>query len=424
MNKKVLVIGSGGREHALAWKLKDSPQVDKVYIAPGNAGTAIVGENVDINFTDGQKLLQFAKLKEIDLTVIGQEAASEAGVADLFRKNNLLIFGTSKEATRVESSKAFSKDFMKSESIPTAEYRNFDNPQEALDYIRSKIPPIVIKADGLAAGKGVVVAQSLTEAEEAIKSIMVQKTFGDAGNRIVVEDFLAGQEVSTHALSDGNTAVMFPASQDHKQIFDGDKGPNTGGMGAITPVPWVSSEQIQEVYQKIVSPTIKGLKSRGSEFVGCLYPGLMINGDEINVIEFNSRFGDPEAEVYMRLVDCDLYQLLENCAQGKLNKNDISWINGYAVSVVLASAGYPESSSKSDIITGIENAEKLSDIVIFHAGTKKEGNNFVTAGGRVLNVTAIGETLNQAIDKAYEAVDLIKFDGMQYRTDIGRRPQT
>ncbi|HEX5797845.1 MAG TPA: phosphoribosylamine--glycine ligase [Candidatus Saccharimonadales bacterium] len=423
MGKKVLVIGSGGREHSLAWKLSNSPQVSKVYIAPGNAGTALVGENVDIDFIDGKKLLEFAKSKKIDLTVIGQEAASEAGVADLFRKNNLLIFGSSKEATRIESSKAFSKDLMKDESIPTAEYKNFDKPEEAIRYIKSKSLPIVIKADGLAAGKGVVVAENHAEAEAAVRNIMVQKTFGRAGNKVVIEDFLEGQEVSTHALSDGHKAVMFPSSQDHKQIFDGDKGPNTGGMGVIAPVPWVNKESMELVRKKIVYPAINGLKNMGAEFVGCLYPGLMINRRDIRVVEFNSRFGDPEAEVYMRLLDSDLYQLLENCAKGKLDEADISWMDGYAVSVVLASAGYPETSSKGDVITGIEDAEKLNDIVVFHAGTKKQGSDLVTAGGRVLNVTATGKTLEEAVKKAYAGVELVKFDGMQYRTDIGHRQQ-
>ena len=421
MGKKVLVIGSGGREHALAWKLAQSPQVSKVYIAPGNAGTALVGENLDIDFTDARQLLKFAQANKIDLTVIGQEAASEAGVADLFKKNNLLIFGPTKEAAQIETSKAFSKDLMKSQGIPTARYKNFEDPEEAAKYIKSQNLPIVIKADGLAAGKGVIIARNLTEANEAINDIMVQKSFGPSGNKIVIEQFLSGQEVSTHALCDGNTAVMFPASQDHKQIYDGDKGPNTGGMGVIAPVPWIKESHMDNVLNSIVLPALKGLKSHNADFTGCLYPGLMINDDEINVIEFNSRFGDPEAEVYMRLIDCDFYKLLENCASGKLKASDISWRSGYAATVVLASAGYPESSSKGDLISGIEEAEKLEDVVVFHAATKKEGSEFVTAGGRVLNVTATGETLEKALEKAYEGVKLINFDGMQYRTDIGKR---
>lgn len=421
MSKKTLVIGSGGREHALAWKLAQSSQVSKVYIAPGNAGTALVGENININFTDGEKLLDFAKSKKIDLTVIGQEAASEAGVVDRFKENSQLVFGPTKKAAKIETSKAFSKDLMKKHNIPTAEYKNFEYPEDAIAYIRSRKLPIVIKADGLAAGKGVIIATNLSEAEQAINQIMVQKTFGRSGDKIVVEDFLKGQEISTHALSDGDTAVMFPSSQDHKQIYDGDKGPNTGGMGVIAPVPWVKKTHMETVMTKILLPALKGLKNQGAEFSGCLYPGLMIDDDDVNVVEFNSRFGDPEAEVYMRLINCDFYQLLENCAGGKLNKSDISWRKGYAVSVVLASAGYPATSSKGDVISGLSEAEKLDEVVVFHAGTEKQNGDFVTAGGRVLNVTATGETLDTAINKAYEAVRLIKFKGMQYRTDIGRR---
>lgn len=421
MGKKVLVIGSGGREHALAWKLAQSPAVDKIFIAPGNGGTSLVGENVDIRATDKKKLLDFAKSEKIDFTVVGQEAASEAGVVDLFNENGLLIFGPNRSAAKIESSKAYSKDLMKSQNIPTAQYENFEDPKEALEYIRSKKMPIVIKADGLAAGKGVVIAQNLEEAEKAINSIMVQKTFGDSGNKIVVEEFLKGQEVSTHALSDGKTAVMFPSSQDHKQIYDGDNGPNTGGMGVIAPVPWVNSGQMESAYKNAVLPALSGLEQDGALFVGCLYPGLMIDGGDVKILEFNARFGDPEAEVYMRLIDCDLYKLLENCVLGKLKESDISWRAGYAVSVVLASAGYPESSSSGDRISGLKEAEKLDDVVIFHAGTKKSGNDFVTSGGRVLNVTATGETLDEAINKAYAAVKLINFNGMQYRTDIGRR---
>jgi phosphoribosylamine--glycine ligase len=421
MGKKVLVIGSGGREHALAWKLARSPNVENIYIAPGNGGTSLLGENVDISVTDIEKLLKFAKNQKIDLTVVGQEAASEAGVVDLFKKNGLLIFGPSKKAARIESSKAYSKDLMKSQNIPTAEYENFEDPNQALDYIKSKSLPIVIKADGLAGGKGVVIAQNLVEAEEAINSIMVKKAFGKSGDKAVVEEFLTGQEVSTHALSDGKTAVMFPSSQDHKQIYDGDIGPNTGGMGVIAPVPWVDGQQIEDAYENIVLPVLDGLKQDGAQFVGCLYPGLMIDGKSIKVLEFNARFGDPEAEVYMRLMDCDFFQLLENCASGRLKKSDIAWKEGYGVSVVLASAGYPEGSSKGDLIKGVEEAEKLDGVVVFHAGTKRRGNDFVTAGGRVLNVTAIGKTPDEAINKAYSGVKLINFKGMQYRTDIGRR---
>lgn len=421
MSKTVLVVGSGGREHSLAWKLAQSPQVDKVYCAPGNDGMNNVAETVNINFTDADGLVKFAKDKKIDLTVIGQEAASEAGVVDKFQEFGLKIFGPTKSAAIIETSKAFSKELMDKQNIPTAKFKNFDNFSNALEYVKSRPLPIVIKADGLATGKGVTVAQTYAEAEEAINNIMLKKIFGDSGDRIVIEDFLYGQEVSTHALCDGKTAVMFPSSQDHKQIYDGDKGPNTGGMGVIAPVPWVTKKNLEDTKYKVVLPALEGLKNENKEFKGCLYPGLMVDKDEINVIEFNSRFGDPEAETYMRLIDCDFYQLLENCASGKLKEEDISWKDGFAACVVIASKGYPASSSKGDVITGLDEAEKIEDVVIFHAATAKKDGQTLTAGGRVLNVTATGATLDDALNKAYEAVSLIRFDGMQYRTDIGKR---
>lgn len=419
MNKKVLVIGSGGREHALAWKLSQSPQVAKVFIAPGNAGTELVGENVDINFTDADNLLKFAVENDIDLTVIGQEAASEAGVVDLFQKAGLSVFGPTKAATRIESSKAFSKELMRAESIPTAEFRNFDDPDKAKDYLAGKKFPQVIKADGLATGKGVTICRSLDEARNTIDDIMVKKIFGDSGDKVVIEDFLTGTEVSIHVLSDGKNHAVFPASQDHKQIYDGDKGPNTGGMGVIAPIDLVTDKQIKTIINQVVLPALSGLEKKGSQFVGCLYPGLMIDQDEISVIEYNARFGDPEAEVYMRLLDGDLYEILYSCTQQALQP--LKWKNGYAVSVVLASAGYPASSDIGKTISGVEIAEKLPDIVVFHAGTANDNGQLVTAGGRVLNVTATGRTLDEVLKKAYDAVELIKFEGMQYRTDIGHR---
>ncbi|MBW3569048.1 phosphoribosylamine--glycine ligase [Candidatus Parcubacteria bacterium] len=417
--KKVLVVGSGGREHALAWRLAQSPQVAKVYIAPGNSGTALVGENVDINFTDSINLLNFAKQNNIDLTVIGQEAASEAGVVDVFQDSGLAIFGPTKKAALIESSKAFSKELMREQNIPTAEFKSFDDPVQAKKYIKTKEFPQVIKADGLATGKGVTICYNFLQAEQAIDDIMVRKIFGESGNKVVVEDFLSGQEISIHVLADGKNCAVFPPSQDHKQIYDSDKGPNTGGMGVIAPVDLIDDSQLNAVVEKVVKPALTGLAEKKSQFVGCLYPGLMVNNQEINVIEFNARFGDPEAEVYMRLIDGDLYEILYSCT--RQNLQPLKWRNGYAVSVVLASAGYPGSSDKGKVIHGINEAEKMPDIIVFHAGTAKDGDNFVTAGGRVLNVTAIGKTRNEAIDKAYQAVKLIHFDGMQYRTDIGRR---
>jgi phosphoribosylamine--glycine ligase len=419
---EVLVIGSGGREQALAWKLAQSPSVSKVYVAPGNGGSAGKIENVDIEFLDVDGLLKFAQDKAIEFTVIGQEAASEAGAVDAFKAAGLKIFGPTKAAAEIESSKVLSKDLMASEAIPTAAYKTFSDATQALEYASSRPLPVVIKADGLADGKGVTVCTTAEEVESAIDVTMVQKAFGDAGSNVVVEDFLKGQEVSVHALCDGQRAVIFPTSQDHKQIFDGDKGPNTGGMGVIAPVPWVTDEHMRIVNDRIVGPALAGLAKRGSTFTGCLYPGLMIDGPNVNVIEFNSRFGDPEAEVYMRLFDGDLYQVLSACAEGTLDPGSVSWKDGFAVSVVVASGGYPGKYEKGLPISGIKQAEAQPDIVVFHAGTAVKDGQVVTAGGRVLNVTATGATLDEALDKAYAAVKLISFQGMQYRTDIGRRP--
>ncbi len=419
---KVLVIGGGGREQALAWKLLQSPQVEKVYVAPGNAGSRGAIENVDIGFKDVTELLRFAKDQHIDFTVVGQEAASEAGVVDAFQAAGLSIFGPTKEAVRIESSKVLSKDLMASEQIPTAPYKTFIDAPEALAYAKSRPLPVVIKADGLAEGKGVTVCATTGEIEAAIDKTMVQKAFGEAGSSVVIEDFLKGQEVSVHALCDGRQAVIFPASQDHKQINDGDQGPNTGGMGVIAPVPWVTSQHLDIINDKIVQPALAGLAKRDSTFTGCLYPGLMIDDDDVNVIEFNARFGDPEAEVYMRLLDSDLYEILKACAEGTLDPAKVKWKAGFAVSVVLASPGYPGNYPKALAITGIDEAEKLDDIVVFHAGTAIKGGQLETNGGRVLNVTATGATLDETLDKAYAAIKLIHFEGMHYRTDIGRRP--
>lgn len=419
----VLVVGGGGREQALAWKLAQSKHVDKIYVAPGNGGSQGIIENIDIGFADVDGLLNFAKLNHVHFTVIGQEAASEAGVVDAFEDAGLSIFGPTKAAVKIESSKVLSKDLMDSQNIPTAAYKTFTDAEEALVYAKSRPLPVVIKADGLAEGKGVTVCATTEEVDAAIDRTMVKKAFGDSGNSVVVEDFLKGQEVSVHALCDGSRAVIFPASQDHKQIFDGDKGPNTGGMGVIAPVPWVTDEHLDFVASKIVEPALDGLSNQDATFKGCLYPGLMIDGDDVNVIEFNARFGDPEAEVYMRLLDGDLYEILKACSEGRLDPKTVSWQSGYAVTVVLASGGYPGSYKKGLPITGIEEAESLNDIVVFHAGTKIDDGVLVTAGGRVLNVTATAETLETALNKAYEAVELINFEGKQYRTDIGQRAE-
>jgi phosphoribosylamine--glycine ligase len=418
---EVLVIGGGGREQALAWKLAQSSAVGKVYVAPGNAGSQGKIENVAIGWLEIDKLLEFAKDKKIGLTVVGQEAAYEAGVVDAFQAAGLTIFGPTKAAGQIETSKVLSKDLMAAQDIPTAAYKTFTNAEDALKYAKSRPLPVVIKADGLAEGKGVTVCFETDQIEAAIDKIMVQKAFGDSGNQVVVEDFLKGQEVSIHALCDGHQSAIFPASQDHKQINDGDQGPNTGGMGVIAPVPWVTPKHLRIVKDRIVQPALRGLDQKGSKFSGVLYPGLMVNGDDVNVVEFNARFGDPEAEVYMRLLDGDLYQILADCAHGQLDPASVGWKPGFAVDVALASGGYPGKYNKGLPITGIGEAEKLDDIVVFHAGTAVKDGQLVTAGGRVLNITATGTTLDEALDKAYAAIKLIHFDGMHYRTDIGRR---
>ena len=420
-DKKVLVVGSGGREHALCWKLAASPQVEKVYCAPGNDGMRPVAEPVAIDFTDVDGLVAFAKLREIDLVVIGQEAASEAGLADACQAAGIAVFGPTKAAAKVETSKVFSKQLMQAAGIPTAAFETFSDAEAARAFAYGRPRPVVIKADGLAAGKGVVIATTDAEIDTAIDSIMLDKQFGDAGNEVVVEDFLAGQEVSTHAFCDGHTAILFPASQDHKQIYDGDKGPNTGGMGVIAPVPWVTSQHLATVQRTIAQPALAELAQRGAPFGGVLYPGLMIDGDDVQLLEFNSRFGDPEAEVYLRLLASDLYTVLAHCASGTLSEDDVAWSDQSAATVILASAGYPQSARKGDKISGLQAAEALDDIVIFHAGTYEKDDEFYTNGGRVLAVTATGANLEVALQKAYAAVEKISFDGMQYRTDIGQR---
>jgi phosphoribosylamine--glycine ligase len=420
---KVLVIGSGGREQALAWKLAGSSTVDKVYVAPGNGGSKGNIENVGISFEDVGGLLNFAKQESVGLTVIGQEASSEAGVADAFIEAGLSIFGPTKAAVRIESSKAFSKDLMASKNIPTATYKNFTDAGAAIKYAKSRSLPVVIKADGLATGKGVIIAGKESDIEEAIEQIMVKKVFGTSGDKVVVEDYLKGQEASMHALSDGSSTIMFPPSQDHKQVRDNDEGPNTGGMGAYAPVDWISQASVNFVRDHAVLPALNGLKEAGAEFKGCLYPGLMIDGGDIKLLEFNARFGDPETEVYMRLLDTDLYELLWSCTTGTLDPAAVKWKPGFAVTIVLASAGYPGAYPKGLPITGIEEAGAQPGIVVFHAGTAIKDGQLVTAGGRVLNVTATGATLGDALDKAYAAIKLIHFEGMHYRTDIGRRRQ-
>jgi phosphoribosylamine--glycine ligase len=420
MKNKLLIIGSGGREHALAWKLCESEKVGKLFIAPGNAGTAQYGENTNIAATDIDGLLNFALKKKIDLTVVGQDDPLALGITDKFKKKGLKIWGPSKDAAQIEASKAFAKDLMQKCGIPTARFQTFNKHSHALQYLESVGAPIVIKASGLALGKGVLVCKTLAEAKTVLKEMMVDKIFGDAGNVVVIEEFMKGREFSVHAFCDGKTFKLLPTAQDHKQVFDGGLGPNTGGMGTIAPVPWVSRETLSEVTGNIVAPILKGLKKDGSPFMGLLYPGLIQTPEGSKVVEFNARFGDPETQSLMRLMKSDLYEVLLASVEGRLDQIEIEWHPGFACCIVLASGGYPNKYEKGKEITGINKVEKMKDVIIFYAGTSIENKKLVTNGGRVLGVTATGTTLKAALDKAYAAVKLIKFDGMHYRTDIGK----
>jgi len=420
VKNNILIIGSGAREHALGWKLKQSPKVGKIYFAPGSFGTEQIGTSTNIDTFDHQALIKFAKDEKIDLTIASPDDVLASGVVNEFKKENLKIFGPTKEAAQIESSKVFAKKLMKEEKIPTAKYETFTDYKKAKQYLQNHSLPIVIKASGLALGKGVIIAKTLQEAESSLEDIMVKKIFAEAGSEVVVEEFLEGREVSIHAFSDGENISLFPSSRDHKPIFEGNKGPNTGGMGTIAPVVEITEKQMEEIKNEIVIPVIRALKKRGIPFAGCLYPGLMMTKDGPKVIEFNSRFGDPETESYMRLLDSDLFDILNACASGTLNKQKIKWSKKSACCIVLASAGYPASSHKGDVVSGLEKI-KDKDIVIFHFATKKENGKVVTNGGRVLGVTATGENLEEALNKAYSVIgkDGINFDGIQYRKDIG-----
>ncbi len=415
---KVLVIGSGGREHALVWKLVQSPKVEKVYGAPGNPGIAQIGECVNISPTDIKGLADFAEREGIDLTVVGPEAPLVAGIVDEFESRGLKIFGPSKEAAKLEGSKAFSKEMMKKYGVPTADFEVFDDPEKAKEYIRKKGAPIVVKADGLAAGKGVVVAQNVEEAFEAIDKIMIEKVFGDAGNRVVVEDCLVGEEASYLVVTDGENFIPLATAQDHKAVFDGDKGPNTGGMGAYSPAPVLSKEMEKEVQEKVIKPILQGMKEEGYPFKGILYAGLMITEEGPKVLEFNVRFGDPEAQVILRRLKTDLVDVCQSVIEENLI-DSLEWIPETAICVVLASEGYPGKYEKGKVITGIEEAEKIDNVVVFHAGTAIKDGKLVTNGGRVLNVTALGKDIVKARENVYKAIEKIHFDGMHYRKDIG-----
>ncbi len=416
---RVLIIGGGAREHALAWKLAQSPALDRLYVAPGNAGTEGIAENVPVKTTDIKGLVAFARSQNIALTVAGPDDALALGVVDAFRQEGLAVYGPTRAAARIETSKIFGKELMAARRIPTARYEAFTDLDQARKYVRSQRFPLVIKADGPAFSRGTYVTSDLAEADHALELIMAEKIYGESGSSVVVEDYLAGQEVSVHAFCDGRGAVLFPPAQDHKRIGTGDIGPNTGGMGAYAPAPWLDHDLLARTRTQIIDPILAELASRSCPFTGTLYPGTIVDAGEIRVLEFNARFGDPETQVYMRLLESDLLNILNTCAHGAPLGEGIIWSTKTAVTVVLASDGYPGRYETGLPITGVEAAEALPDIVVFHAGTQRSGGDLVTSGGRVLSVTAVAGSLAEAQKKAYAAVKLIGFEGMYYRTDIG-----
>jgi phosphoribosylamine---glycine ligase len=418
MSLSVLIVGGGGREHAIAWALSRSPLVEKLYIAPGNAGTEQIGENVAIAADNIVALLDFAKEKQIGLTVVGPEAPLAAGIVDIFQAAGLKIFGPTKAAAQLESSKAFAKAFMRQVGIPTAEYSSFDDYISALRYVSDARPPIVLKADGLAAGKGVIIAEYRVEAQTALRRMMVEGEFGHASDKVVIEEFLSGKEVSVLAFSDGKTVVAMPPARDHKRAYDDDEGPNTGGMGVYAPVPDVSTYVLEDIVRRVLQPAVDAMAVRGMPFVGVLFAGIMLTPFGFKTLEFNCRFGDPETEALLPLLETDLAEILLACVEGRLAEIDVRWRVGACVSVVLASGGYPEKYNKGLPIAGLDVAND-EDVIVFHAGTERQDEQIVTAGGRVLAVSARGEDLPDAVERAYERVKHIHFDKMHYRHDIG-----
>ena len=416
---KVCVIGNGGREHALAWRLSISPSVTKVYAIPGSAAMSDCAELVGIDWQQSDHLITFLKDNQVDLVVVGPEAPLVAGLADILNKAEIPVFGPSKAAAQLEGSKVFAKDLMKKYKIPTAAYGVFHKVDEAKEFIGQTGAPIVVKADGLAAGKGVVVAMTIEEANSAVEDMLSGNRFGEAGSTVVIEEFMEGEEASLLAFVDGKTVVPMIASQDHKRIFDGDKGPNTGGMGTYAPAPVLTDALRDEAMKTILEPMVAAMENEGMPYVGCLYAGLMITSEGPKVVEFNARFGDPETQVVLPLLDSDLGQIMMACATGTLTADMVKWKDSSAACVILASKGYPEISSKGDVIHG--DIKQHDTTIVFHSGTKLIGDEYVTNGGRVLGVVGLGKDLRTALDRAYGRIEHIDFEGMQYRTDIGAK---
>lgn len=416
---KVCVIGNGGREHALAWRLSISPSVTKVYALPGSAAMSDCAKLVGIDWQQSDHLISFLKDNQVDLVVVGPEAPLVAGLADTLNKAGIPVFGPSKAAAQLEGSKVFAKDLMKKYNIPTAAYGVFHKVDEAKEFIGQTGTPIVVKADGLAAGKGVVVAMTIDEANAAVEDMLSGNRFGEAGSTVVIEEFMEGEEASLLAFVDGKTVVPMIASQDHKRIFDGDKGPNTGGMGTYAPAPVLTDTLRDEAMKTILEPMVAAMENEGMPYVGCLYAGLMITPQGPKVVEFNARFGDPETQVVLPLLDSDLGQIMMACATGTLTADMVKWKDSSAACVILASKGYPETSSKGDVIHG--DIKQHDTTIVFHSGTKLIGDEYVTNGGRVLGVVGLGKDLRTALDRAYGRIEHINFEGMQYRTDIGAK---
>ncbi len=419
---KLLVIGSGGREHALVWKLAQSPAVDRIFCAPGNAGTEGLSENVPIAANDLPRLASFAKQNRVELTVVGPDDALAAGIVDVFETEGLRVFGPTKKAARLESSKIFAKELMAAENIPTAAARTFSSAAEALDYCKTVPMPVVVKADGLALGKGVVITKERESARRAVISMMKEAAFGEAGRRVVIEECLSGSECSVHALVSGDQFEMLATARDHKRALDGDRGPNTGGMGAVSPADNWSGEREEEFAEKIMRPLLRGLTRIGTEFRGLLFPGLMISANGLRVLEFNCRFGDPETQAILPRMKSDLLPALVATVEGNVANTELRFDSRIAVTIILASAGYPGIYETGKSISGLERAAKAPDVFVFHAGTKRQNGELVTAGGRVLAITALADSAAQAREKAYAAAREVQFEGCHFRRDIALTP--